>query len=247
MDSMGFGTSTLDMSSMPTMPPMSGMGNHDSVSNATGVSNMPGMEGMDMTCKISMLWNWWTIDTCFLSSSWHIRSRVMFAGSCVGVICLVLCLELLRRVGREYDAFILRRAQLRKTYLSVSSSDSVSKQPNVIGCDCPCAPSSAVNESDVIMAAADKDVSNGKMNKSKIAATENNASRLKEPHADGSYRPSPPEQVVRAFLHTLQFAVAYIIMLLAMYYNGYIIISIFIGAFLGSLIFSWEPVSLNKE
>ena len=45
----------------------------------------------------------------------------------------------------------------------------------------------------------------------------------------------------------LQFAVAYFVMLLAMYFNGYIIICIFIGAFLGSFIFSWEPVSLSKE
>lgn len=61
------------------------------------------------------------------------------------------------------------------------------------------------------------------------------------------YRPSAVEQIVRAFMHMLQFAVAYFIMLLAMYFNGYIIICIFIGAFLGSLIFSWEPVSLDKE
>jgi copper transporter 1 len=45
----------------------------------------------------------------------------------------------------------------------------------------------------------------------------------------------------------VQFAVAYFIMLLAMYYNGYIIICIFIGAFFGALIFSWEPLSLSKE
>jgi copper transporter 1 len=63
----------------------------------------------------------------------------------------------------------------------------------------------------------------------------------------GPYRPSPMEQLVRALLHMLQFAVAYFVMLLAMYYNGYIIICIFIGAFLGSLVFSWEPVLLSKE
>lgn len=31
---------------------------------------------------------------------------------------------------------------------------------------------------------------------------------------------------------------------LAMYYNGYIIISIFIGAFLGSFVFQWETLGL---
>jgi copper transporter 1 len=61
------------------------------------------------------------------------------------------------------------------------------------------------------------------------------------------YRPSLVEHTVRSLMHMAQFAVAYIIMLLAMYFNGYIIICIFIGAFLGAFIFSWEPVDLNKE
>tara|TARA_R110002060_G_scaffold40006_5_gene51240 strand:+ start:219 stop:449 length:231 start_codon:yes stop_codon:yes gene_type:complete len=42
-----------------------------------------------------------------------------------------------------------------------------------------------------------------------------------------------------------QFAVAYFIMLLAMYFNGYIIICIFIGAWIGSFLFSWETVSFT--
>jgi len=43
----------------------------------------------------------------------------------------------------------------------------------------------------------------------------------------------------------LQFAVAYFIMLLAMYYNGYIIICIFIGAWIGAFGFSWETIEMN--
>lgn len=61
------------------------------------------------------------------------------------------------------------------------------------------------------------------------------------------YRPSLVEHTVRSLLHMVQFAVAYFVMLLAMYFNGYIIICIIIGAFLGAFIFSWEPVDLNKE
>ncbi|KAJ5544575.1 hypothetical protein N7461_006879 [Penicillium sp. DV-2018c] len=36
-------------------------------------------------------------------------------------------------------------------------------------------------------------------------------------------------------------------MLLAMYFNGYIIICIFIGVFLGALVFSWEPLNFNED
>jgi copper transporter 1 len=83
------------------------------------------------------------------------------------------------------------------------------------------------------------------------------------------FRPSIFQQGVRALLHMVQFAVAYFIMLyvysplcsggnvwtkyrelllthdhrrLAMYYNGYIIICIFLGAYLGSFVFHWETM-----
>jgi solute carrier family 31 (copper transporter), member 1 len=59
------------------------------------------------------------------------------------------------------------------------------------------------------------------------------------------FRPDILQQVIRALFHMVQFAVAYFIMLLAMSYNGYIMISIIIGAFLGSFVFSWEPISLE--
>ncbi|SPO02367.1 related to copper transport protein [Cephalotrichum gorgonifer] len=57
------------------------------------------------------------------------------------------------------------------------------------------------------------------------------------------FRPSVWQQAVRATLHMVQFAVAYILMLLAMYYNGYIIICIFIGIYIGGFIFQWETLS----
>ncbi|KAL4890871.1 Ctr copper transporter family-domain-containing protein [Aspergillus ambiguus] len=184
------------------------------------------MGGMDMSsCKISMLWNWNTIDACFLSQSWHITSRGMFAGSCIGVICLVLCLEFLRRIGREYDAFIVRRARLRAQYFALPSD---STKPSASS-------SSAAGVTD--------SSSNGGGNAFSCAPPRSQTNNTPQP----PFRPSLVEQTVRALLHMLQFAVAYFVMLLAMYFNGYIIICIFIGAFLGSFIFSWEPLQPGKE
>jgi copper transporter 1 len=57
-------------------------------------------------------------------------------------------------------------------------------------------------------------------------------------------RPSILQQIFRAILHAIQFGIAYIVMLLAMYYNGYFIICIFLGAFVGSFIFNWETLGL---
>lgn len=59
------------------------------------------------------------------------------------------------------------------------------------------------------------------------------------------FRPSLPQQMIRATLHMVQFAVAYFVMLLAMYYNGYFIICIIIGAWLGAFVFSWQTLDMG--
>lgn len=205
----------------------------------------------------------------FLSKSWHVKSRGMFAGSCIGVVLLVFCLEFLRRMGREYDAFILRRARMRQTYLSGSSSGipgsllpkKIKRQGKCTGAEGD-SKTPMVNKSysqpespdDLITPAiaTTPEYVDGKpmARKDAMIATANDQATQRidiDSAALPPYRPSVTEQVVRAFLHLVQFAVAYFVMLLAMYYNGYIIICIFIGAFVGSLIFSWEPISLSKE
>lgn len=60
-------------------------------------------------------------------------------------------------------------------------------------------------------------------------------------------RPTLIQQLIRAGLHMITFAVAYFVMLLAMYYNGYFIICILIGAFIGAFIFSWETVGAGNR
>lgn len=57
-----------------------------------------------------MLWNWYTVDTCFLSSSWHNNTKAKFAGSVIGVFLLVIAIEGLRRLARDYDRYITRQA-----------------------------------------------------------------------------------------------------------------------------------------
>ncbi|KAL4910915.1 Ctr copper transporter [Aspergillus multicolor] len=185
--------------------------------------DMGGGDDTGAACVISMLWNWNTIDACFLARSWHIRSRGMFAGSCIGVILLVIVLEFLRRIAREYDAFIIHRAQMRAQYLTPNQTQSQSTAP---------APGSSSGSGSAAASDTGADAQKG------------NATTTTAPASTAPFRvrPSLIEQIVRALLHMLQFAVAYFVMLLAMYFNGYIIICIFIGAFLGSFIFSWEYI-----
>jgi copper transporter 1 len=145
-----------------------------------------------------MLWNWNVVDSCFLASSWHIKSNAMFAASCIGVAFLVVCLEFLRRVGKEYDAYILRQFQ-RQLRLQQAQ---ISKKSRSYG-DRPVAVSGL---------------------------------------QFANFRATALQQLVRAVIHGATLCVAYTIMLLIMYYNGYIFISIILGAIVGRFLCDWMVV-----
>ncbi|XXH06175.1 hypothetical protein Hte_012621 [Hypoxylon texense] len=178
-----------------------GMGNMGGVGDTGNTGNMDMAGG---TCNISMLWNWNTIDACFLSDSWQIKSSGAFAGLCIGVVLLVVLMEFFRRAAKIYDEQLVHEHRKKATALAATAP--------------------ANNSSE----------------------TANGALIAKErPLAFADtvpYRPSIWQQTIRALLHTLHFALAYWIMLLAMYFNGYIIICIFLGAFIGFFAFQWEQI-----
>ncbi|KAJ6032510.1 high affinity copper transporter [Penicillium herquei] len=138
-----------------------------------------------------MLFNWYTIDACFLSSGWQIKNRGMFAVTCIGVILLVILVEGFRRLGKEYDLFLTRQCQ---------------RQASILG--------------------------------AKNGANTGGHIRL---------RVTPLQQLARAVIHAVTFGGAYIIMLLAMYFNVYLIICIFIGAGLGKFLCDWMVVQVYLE
>lgn len=59
-----------------------------------------------------------------------------------------------------------------------------------------------------------------------------------------TFRASPLQQFCRAVIHGVTLGLAYLVMLLAMYYNGYIIISIILGAILGKFLCDWMVVRI---
>ncbi|KAI5467476.1 Ctr copper transporter family-domain-containing protein [Mariannaea sp. PMI_226] len=196
----------MDMSDMSSTATLAMTATHTMDMASTSTAKSGGMS-MGGGCKISMLWNWYTVDSCFISKSWHITSKGMFAGSCIGVILLVMSLEFLRRSVKEFDAYLIRQHEAKLQRFSAIAANSSneagssgSKNGNVAACAAPLTP----------------------------------------------FRPNIFQQAIRAFLHMVQFAVAYFVMLLAMYYNGYIIICIFIGAFLGAFVFQWETLSAGR-
>ncbi|KAI0105982.1 Ctr-domain-containing protein [Daldinia grandis] len=172
-----------------------------SMGGAGGMGGMGDGDTQTGECKISMLWNWNTIDACFLSESWQVKSRGGFAGLCIGVALLVILLEFLRRASKIYDQHLIRQHIKATSALAATT----------------------VNNS--------SDTANGA-----LMAKEGTAALVRVI----PFRPKLWQQAIRASLHTLHFALAYWIMLLAMYYNGYLIICIILGAFIGFFMLQWE-------
>ncbi|KAJ7654788.1 Ctr copper transporter family-domain-containing protein [Mycena rosella] len=67
-------------------------------------------------CKLSMLWNWDTVDTCVITDQWHVHTIQQYAGTLAGIFLIVAFLEGFRRMSRGYDRFILRRYQSRAKF-----------------------------------------------------------------------------------------------------------------------------------
>jgi copper transporter 1 len=69
-----------------------------------------------------MLWNWYTIDSCFLAETWHNKTKGAFAGSVIGVFLLVIAIEAFRRGIREYDRRLTRQASMDLALTTAGSS-----------------------------------------------------------------------------------------------------------------------------
>lgn len=181
-----------------------------------------------------MLWNWYTIDSCFLAESWHVGSNGAFAASCIGTILLVIILEALRRAGKEYDDWILRGFQARAAQARLgypqhsqapapsSSSSSATGGPK--GATAKVTPASAAwKRLGGAGASAGNSAGGGVVGGGRAVV----------------FRASPLQQVFRAVIHAAALGLAYIVMLLVMSYNGYIIICVIIGGGLGKFFCDW--------
>jgi solute carrier family 31 (copper transporter), member 1 len=157
----------------------------------------------------------------------------MFAGSCIGVIFLVLFLEFLRRLGKEDDRFLARQGKQHSA--SQTLNPNASEEP-LNGYFNAADPKHNHRDHTGIVTTSRAEYQ---------SSSSRNGRRVRSP----VFRPSKPntkQQLIRALLHMLQFGVAYFIMLLAMYYNGYIIICILVGTFLGAFIFSWDAIGTEQ-
>lgn len=141
-----------------------------------------------------------------------------------------MSLEFLRRMTREYDRYVMAERMRYMRRLSGSSSSSSSSNNNGLVEEVAERTNSADDKTGLMA------------RRSGFKAKTATATATGESKGMVMIRPTLIQQLIRAGLHMITFAVAYFVMLLAMYYNGYFIICILIGAFIGAFIFSWETV-----
>lgn len=142
-----------------------------------------------------MLWNWHTIDSCFLSESWHVTTHGAFAATCIGVAALSACVEVLKHWSAAYDAAVctaLREADVRRARELLN------------------------DDGDVGLTSGEREL----RHRRRLHAT-------------------PFQQLVRTALAVALQGGFYILMLVAMAFNGYVIICILIGTALGKFLGDW--------
>lgn len=203
------------------------------------------------SCKISMLWNWYTIDTCFIARSWKNDTKGKFAGSCIGCFALVVAAQWLHRCGRQFDIELTKRhriKQLVQTHSTAGTYESTSSLEEPV-----------LNEYKALSTEADVKTTfyaiwatlkhDWFLNFTSNAQRLNDASKLElffnecNCQQTSPIYPTMSDHIARSLLFTVQWGLSYIIMLLFMYYNGYIIISCLIGAFIGRILFNYEKLS----
>ena len=140
----------------------------------------------------------------------------------------MLLLELLRRLQREYDRLMQQRVTTDRASAGRASRDSKRDENDEHA--------SSTSNDDVVDNTEDPP-------HSAVPLLGDDRERSFPTRRRAGHVPTVYQQAIRAGIYTLQFAVAYMIMLLAMYYNGYILVCIFIGAFIGFFVFSWDAAS----
>lgn len=249
------------------------------------------MDMGDSSCITSMLWNWNTIDSCFLSSSWHIESRGQFAGSVIGVFLLVVAIEGLRRLGREYDRRLVAatRAAQKGSLVAAgrgpasccatekTASAPLPKPVSASGSCCSKRNNSSsgsssaeegLDEINVLQPTRSRDLEQAstpvhelseKHASSSSCHSSNSSTGHKHKHSHaqpqgrfgkgskrklrlGPIQPTWPQQVMRGIFHGSQFSAAFLVMLIGMYFNGYMLLAIFAGATVGSIMFTADQI-----
>lgn len=215
---MDMSTSATTMAATSTGMAMNGM--NMASSTMSMASSTATKTGTTVSCTMSMLWNWYSKDVCFIARSWRTHTKGIFAGTCIGVFGLLLAINWWRRLLSQYKIYC---AELRdeevKTYILAGGEITKRSTSNS-----RLTPFFQTLKHDWLW----------RLDRNLCVEVD-----------DKVYiYPSVFEHVLYCMGDTIEWSVHHCIMLLFMYFNGYVFISCMIGAGIGFLLFQNKP--LNK-
>jgi copper transporter 1 len=112
----------------------------------------------------------------------------MFAGACIAVVMLTISLEFFRRVAKEYDKRMVREHQEGLAAVIASAGNSTTGSPS-------------------------RDDKGSRERRQALDGLGVRIGEVRDGDLKERFRPSLGQQLVRGLLHTIQFTVAYFIML----------------------------------
>ncbi|TGO88910.1 hypothetical protein BPOR_0135g00160 [Botrytis porri] len=154
-------------------------------------------------CKMSMLLNFHTTSTCYLHPSLQVHTSIQFLLVCLFSFLLPIILETTRRYQRTYDRYLRSKNTHRAQQKSLETADEDGEDKLLLGHNGNSKPADRAG------------ILEWKLMLIPRISVE------------------VWEQVLRAGIHGVQFAISYTVMMMWMYSNGYIIICILLGAIMG--------------
>lgn len=156
---------------------------------------------------------------------------------------MVILIEIIRRFGREWDRYIVRREARTREARALACAPRPQLQPD--GQLSPISSdggekrfaqtTSAANEHELETAAYGYRSRAGPRGPALHFWARN----------PGRFRPSLLQQAVRSLIYAIQFTGAYLVMLIAMTFNGYIIMVICLGGLFGHFISTWDALAFT--
>ncbi|KAL4939024.1 hypothetical protein BDV06DRAFT_43365 [Aspergillus oleicola] len=176
------------------------------------------MDMGDAQCSMNMLFTWSTKNLCIVFSGWRVNGALSLLGSLVVIVILAAGYEGVRQVTRQYEIAHARR-------LSAFSA--------------------AVVGSNEIADEAAAPESEPEPENQAHAYVRNASSRLLV-GSDNRRAVERRGKITMAALYAVQVFYSFFIMLLFMTYNGFVMLAVAVGAFVGYLAFG-ENMSATKS
>ncbi|KAF4439978.1 Copper transport ctr4 [Fusarium acutatum] len=204
----------------------------------------------------TMLWNWNTIGACFISEGWYIGSGFKFAITCLGAVGVAMMFEFTCRVSREWERHIFARdvGNPQESYAPIAGIELAPLQPAAAQPIPALSDQSVGAQSAGAQSAQPADARSAQSagaqsadSQPAAAAAQPMASRPGQDRVPPFFPSLVEHALIKALLHTLQLVIVYVLILMTVSFNGYVIIGIFIGHYFGFFLCGRDPLTETNK